>query len=124
MLNRQQVVLEVLIGHDPIVHQSQELGQGFKVREVVLEQPSDALRYDLLKLDELAKFAILFWFVDFAELCLILISFFLFLILALHVFFILFTRVFLISFIMQDCPLFLCFLLLFLCLFGLLEESQ
>ena len=25
------------------VHQSQELGQGFKVREVVLEQPSDAL---------------------------------------------------------------------------------
>ena len=60
------MVLEVLIGHNSVVHQSQELGQGFEVREVVLEQPSDALCDDLLQLDELAKFAILFWFVVFA----------------------------------------------------------
>ena len=62
--------------HDPVIHQSQKLRQGLQVREVVLEQPSYALSYDLLQLDKLARITI-FLFVAFAKLCLVLIAFFL-----------------------------------------------
>ena len=71
--------------HDAVIHQSQKLRQGLQVREVVLEQPSYALGYDLLQLDELAGVAI-FLFVAFAKLFLVLIAFFLlFLVLAFFV---------------------------------------